>query len=164
MTFLKGKNISFSIMAGMGRCCEAVANGSFHGLYDDENCGFLFYAVRYDHPNCIGSLVKIGTNVNNLFLRLAVFNGHLDCVKKLIAKGADVNAKDKNGLSMLHHAAWNGHLSCLEELINNGADVNARDNEGKLFFEDISTLEIEAKVQKWFEEFTSLEIKDPGIL
>ena len=45
-----------------------------------------------------------------------------------LAKGADVNAKDKEGKSPLHYAE---RKAVAELLLAKGADVNAKDNEGK---------------------------------
>jgi hypothetical protein len=42
-----------------------------------------------------------------------------------------VNAKDKYGLTPLHHAAWNGHKEVAELLIAKGADRNAKDVNGR---------------------------------
>ena len=43
----------------------------------------------------------------------------------LIAKGADVNAKDYDGMTPLHWVAWETHKGIAELLIAGGADVNA---------------------------------------
>ena len=42
--------------------------------------------------------------------------------------GADVNAKDNNGVTPLHHAGKNGHVEVIKVLVTmSGADVNAKD-------------------------------------
>ena len=48
----------------------------------------------------------------------------------LLASKADVNAKDKDGLTPLHWAAFKGHKDVAEVLLANKADVNAKDNLG----------------------------------
>jgi len=47
-------------------------------------------------------------------------------VSELISKGADVNAKDEDGMTPLHWAASQGHKDIAELLIAKGADVNAK--------------------------------------
>uniref|UniRef100_UPI002FD4E026 ankyrin repeat domain-containing protein n=1 Tax=Wolbachia endosymbiont of Pentidionis agamae TaxID=3110435 RepID=UPI002FD4E026 len=43
----------------------------------------------------------------------------------LIKEGANVNAKDENGLTPLHQAARGGHTAVVEILLKNIDDVNA---------------------------------------
>ena len=42
----------------------------------------------------------------------------------------DVNAKDKDGYTLLHKAVSQGQKEVAEQLIAKGADINARDEEG----------------------------------
>ena len=65
-------------------------------------------------------------------LHEAAKGGKIADVKSLILQGADVNAKDKNGLTALHHAAGSGHKEIVEVLLAKGADVNAGANYYKL--------------------------------
>jgi len=51
--------------------------------------------------------------------------GKIADVKSFISKGADVNAKDGDGLTPLHYAARNGHKEIVDLLLAKGADVNA---------------------------------------
>lgn len=44
----------------------------------------------------------------------------------LIDFGADLNARDKDGLSPLMAAAYHGHLDVVQTLLRCGADINAR--------------------------------------
>ena len=55
----------------------------------------------------------------------------LEAMKVLIAAGADVNAKDKYGITTLMHVAENGLLDEVKLLIDAGADVNAKDEWGQ---------------------------------
>lgn len=68
-------------------------------------------------------------------LHLAAQHGDVVKVKTLLAQGEDVNARDEQGLTPLHHAAWpsSNWRDCrgvAEMLIANGADVNAKGNDG----------------------------------
>jgi ankyrin repeat protein len=51
-------------------------------------------------------------------------------VKRLLAKGADVNARDKDGWTVLMRAAPGGNVELLEVLVAGGADVNAKNHRG----------------------------------
>jgi ankyrin repeat protein len=55
---------------------------------------------------------------------------HLKIVKFLIDNGADVNAKDWYGTTVLIPVAEWGNLEIVKYLIDNGADVNAKDRSG----------------------------------
>ena len=64
----------------------------------------------------------------DISLLKAAKDGNIEDVKLLIANGADVNARNKDGETPLHHAASFGHKEIIELLIAKGADVNAKDN------------------------------------
>lgn len=54
----------------------------------------------------------------------------------LLDKGADVNARDIYGMTLLHHLVGfrksSSALKLVESLVNKGAIVDAKDNKGKL--------------------------------
>jgi tetratricopeptide (TPR) repeat protein len=64
-------------------------------------------------------------------LELAVLGGRKDVVESLIAKGADINAKNKDGSTPLYTAVSNNRTEMAELLIAKGADINAKDESGK---------------------------------
>jgi len=73
-------------------------------------------------------LIESGADVNakdNLFgrtaLMIASFYGHKEVVELLLKKGADVNAKDKNGRTALMIASKKGHKEIVELLKFYGA-------------------------------------------
>ena len=68
-------------------------------------------------------LVGCGASVD---IHKAAYFGNIETVKQAIADGADVNAKDDEGLTPLHHAAFNGPKEIVELLITEGADLNAK--------------------------------------
>jgi ankyrin repeat protein len=51
-------------------------------------------------------------------------------VNALLNKGADVNAKDKDGKTALMAASEKGHTEIVKTLIDNGANVNAKSKIG----------------------------------
>lgn len=55
----------------------------------------------------------------------------LKMVKYLVEKGADVNAKNKNGETALMIASSDGKLEIIKYLISKSADINATDKNGK---------------------------------
>ncbi|MFH1115295.1 MAG: ankyrin repeat domain-containing protein [Pseudomonadota bacterium] len=65
-----------------------------------------------------------GPSMNEELLRAAE-TGSLEQVKSLLAKGADVNAKTRLGITVLMAAVRTGNLDLVKFLVDNGADVNA---------------------------------------
>ena len=78
----------------------------------------------------IAAVLLVGCGESPKDIWEAAKQGNLEAVKQHLADGADVNAKDKYGLTPLHHAAWQGRNEIVELLIANGADVNAKDVDG----------------------------------
>lgn len=52
-------------------------------------------------------------------------------MEEAIKNGADINARRKDGSSVIMYAAHEGRAECLRWLIDRGADVNAMDNCGR---------------------------------
>ena len=88
----------------------------------------------------LDALIKKGSNVNALIpsngwtaLHCAIFNG-LDVVKKLLSAGANVNARDNDGMTPLMLACQSSQkrvsLSTINLLLESGADINAVDEAG----------------------------------
>jgi len=66
----------------------------------------------------------------NVKLRRVVFRGQKERVKELILQGANINARHRMGMSLLHMAAVTGPKNAVVLLLNNGALVDARDDSG----------------------------------
>src|SRR5712691_9176289 len=62
-----------------------------------------------------------------LCLALAAEVGDTATVEALLAHGADVNAREQEGMTALQMAAWEGDTAIVKALLAHGADVNARD-------------------------------------
>ncbi len=60
----------------------------------------------------------------------SVKSGDVAEVVRLLQAGADVNARDEEGATLLMQAAYAGNLEMVRVLIKAGADVNAKDERG----------------------------------
>jgi ankyrin repeat protein len=63
-------------------------------------------------------------------LFIAAQAGDLEQLNNLLQSGADGNASNDEGLTVLMMAAANGHIQIVKELIKSGANVNAADKLG----------------------------------
>ncbi|MGO4841071.1 ankyrin repeat domain-containing protein, partial [Rhizobiaceae sp. 2RAB30] len=57
-------------------------------------------------------------------LVIAALNGHADVVALLLERGADIEIRNKHGLTALHAAAYDGNMDVVELLVAKGAAVN----------------------------------------
>jgi hypothetical protein len=85
-------------------------------------------ALLEEHPEVNVDGFRVG--VGGTALYVACFYGQTECARLLIDHEADVNVKNRNGLSALHEAAGKGHLGCAKLLVQNGADVNCQSDSG----------------------------------
>ncbi|XP_022229578.1 myotrophin isoform X1 [Drosophila obscura] len=68
--------------------------------------------------------------------------GQLKVLEFLILKGADVNKKDKHGITPLLAAIWEGHTSCVEFLLKKGANKSDSTPDGQSYIEAAESDEI----------------------
>ena len=85
-------------------------------------------------------------------LHCAAHNGHLAAVEVLLAKGAEVDARNKNQWTPLHNSAFNGHLATVEVLLAKGAEVDARSLDGKTPLDDARRLYVGAAFVRLLEQ------------
>ncbi|OGH96804.1 MAG: hypothetical protein A2104_02905 [Candidatus Melainabacteria bacterium GWF2_32_7] len=126
---------------GFGNSIQNIQNNKLQNLdlrrsYDKVDCDTVnFSRIKNDAEN----LSFKGNNKNpdkdliNYFREIEYGKldpkNHEKMIKLLLKKGADINARDDYGQSLLHKKAYNREIT--ELLIKNGADVNARDKDGK---------------------------------
>ena len=99
----------------------------------------LFGAVRGNDAAAVKRLLAEGANPNEgRFLGFApvsfpVIYQNLDALRAMVKHGADLQAKDKDGSTLLMWAAYNetGKTELVEELLKLGLDPNARNNSGE---------------------------------
>jgi ankyrin repeat protein len=100
----------------------------------------LIEAASSGNPDVVREILKYHPDLETrgsrqqtaiFFAGISHFRNNLDsraeCVHLLIQAGANVNAKDYYGYTLLHRSLWNVD----EELLKHGADVNARNNNGE---------------------------------
>ena len=74
----------------------------------------------------IAAVLLVGCGNPDGALIQAAKDGNIEAVKQHLAAGADVNAKDGGGWTLLLQAVAGGHKEIVELLIANGADVYAK--------------------------------------
>lgn len=87
----------------------------------------------------------------------AVQRGHKDIVKTLLERGANLEAVDKHGRSVIHAAAWWNRADILRMLISHGANVNSRDHESKRVLHGLAS----DKSCRWGPEIIDILLATP---
>jgi ankyrin repeat protein len=106
--------------------------------YSSDGFTLLGLASYFGHTSLVKSLIDLGANPNkpsnNQFkvspIHSACSISNFQIAELLIKNGADVNAKQMQGVTPLHQAAHNGQTSLAKLLIDNGADLNAKMENG----------------------------------
>lgn len=146
---------------------------------DRSKLSILEFALSRGEYDCAKILVDNGAYPNMIVryrreqllpLHLGVSNFEL--VKALIKAGADVNAKDRRGMTPLHYIAGGGFddeigkntaLEVAKLLIDSGADVNAK-NEDELTPLDVINKLVRHDKRNHFPEFNALLGEQEGYL
>jgi|ETNmetMinimDraft_14_1059893.scaffolds.fasta_scaffold12967_3 ankyrin repeat protein len=97
----------------------------------------LHKAVIKGDIEAVRNYLSAGEDVNKKGIRLretplhwaAAYN-HIEIAELLISEGAEINVKDKFGITPLEHTVVKVHFLLAKSLILKGADVNVRDRNG----------------------------------
>ena len=137
-------------------------NPAILNSFSSDGFTALGLASFFGHLSLVKLLLDKGANptiaANNQFkvapIHSACAISAFDIAELLIKHGADVNAKQMQGVTPLHSAAHNGQTKLSKLLIDNGADINAKmDNEQTPLF---------MANEKDFQETAELIIKHGG--
>jgi serine/threonine-protein phosphatase 6 regulatory ankyrin repeat subunit B len=149
-----------------------VDNGADINVKTSSGRNALHFCAVYGQQKSIDILLEAGVNINvrdndsSTPLDLVVSPGPMDTVKKtetaayFIKKGADVNARDKNGATLLHAAAYGGYNDIISLLIDHKADINAEDKYGETALHMAVMNNQPKTVELLVEKKAKLNIKD----
>ena len=109
------------------------AAGNLNSWWDDnisgDACNVFYEAAQSGQIITASLLLAVGIDIEKATgnngepaLSAAAGNGHLELVKLLLANGANVNAANAHGWTVLHRAAENGRLEVVKLLLASKAD------------------------------------------
>jgi len=107
-----------------------LSKGADVNAKDNNGITPLYKASSMGHYEVVKLLLANGANDYNGGLIGSAYFGDIEFVNLFLSKGADVNAKDNNGITPLYKASSMGHYEVVKLLLSKGADVNAKDNNG----------------------------------
>eukprot|EP00037_Helgoeca_nana_P002118 m.31902 g.31902 ORF g.31902 m.31902 type:complete len:129 (-) comp12376_c0_seq1:236-622(-) len=74
-------------------------------------------------------------------IHYAADSGHTAVVEYLISKGAEVDKRDKHGITAVLAAIWEGHVDTVKVLLEKGADKSGKAPGGESYLESADTSE-----------------------
>ncbi|WP_265024115.1 ankyrin repeat domain-containing protein [Wolbachia endosymbiont (group A) of Epagoge grotiana] len=102
-----------------------INNGANIGTKDSSGKTPLDIARDKGHNNLVRYLQQTQLILDKQLL-IAIGNSDLNKVRDLVAQGANIDANDKNGNTLLYSAAEIGDLNLVKLLLDNGANIEAK--------------------------------------
>lgn len=107
--------------------------------YSGDGWTALHLAAFFGHDRAVMFLVEAGADTearahnrqDNMPLHAATAGLHRDVVVMLVRHGADVGARNAEGMTPLHMAAHAGDIELLALFLDAGARLDARDSRGR---------------------------------
>jgi len=122
--------LMFAALSGHAKAVKALIDaGADVNAKNKFDWTALMSAEVHGYTNTAKALIDAGAKASNSYNALlvqAAQAGDTAKVKQLIKQGADVNAKNSIGKTILMFAALSGHAKAVKALIDAGADVNAK--------------------------------------
>ncbi|TDP85636.1 ankyrin repeat protein [Halanaerobium saccharolyticum] len=104
---------------------------------DDDNITTLMHASRYNNYEVVKTIIDKDARVNkrdssgrNAIYYAATYNTDSKIINLLVENGADVNSKNKKGLTPLMRASAFNNYEVVKALIDHGADINSKTESG----------------------------------
>uniref|UniRef100_A0A1J3C6K6 E3 ubiquitin-protein ligase KEG n=1 Tax=Noccaea caerulescens TaxID=107243 RepID=A0A1J3C6K6_NOCCA len=97
-------------------------------IVDKDGDPPLVFALAAGSPQCVHVLIKKGANVRSRLregsgpsvAHVCSYHGQPDCMRELLVAGADPNAVDGEGETVLHRAVAKKHTDCAVVILENG--------------------------------------------
>ena len=114
-------------------CEELCRQGANINAKDSMGDTPLDIARAMQHKDLAAILQSYGGEAGGVCRSIvyAIEDGDTKGIKRLLGQGADVNMKDRDDVSLLHHAVRTGKLEIVKLLIDEGASTDVRDASGR---------------------------------
>jgi ankyrin repeat protein len=116
-----------------------TADASLTGAYSDDGFTALHFAAYFGATDAMAALLDAGASteavtknfLTNMPLHAAAAGGRIEACRLLLERGADVNARQHGGYSVLHSPCFVNNREMAELFLAHGADPSAAADDGK---------------------------------
>lgn len=140
-----------------------VKYGAEVNAKDKDGMTAVIFAAG-NNPALVRLLLELGATLtakdSTIALTMAASSGSADAARLLIERGADLNAKDKDGLTALMRAADRRSTDTIRLLLEHGADINAKDKNGATALMRVLPWGYEETARLLIERGADVNVKD----